>query len=235
MRTTQIILGLVLAIPLAFSAHAAKYKEAEVSNGGAVQGTITYNGAVKNRTVLPTKDKEVCGKARKVPQIIVGGGGGVAEAVVFISGIDSGKPWPDMGRPVINQEGCIFEPHVQVARRGKVDIVNSDPVLHNTHGYYGKATAFNVALPIKDAKVTKILRKTGELKIDCDAHGWMLGWVYVVENPYFMQTGEDGKFMIDNIPPGDYTMSIWQETLGLTEVAISVGGGETATVDVELK
>ena len=42
--------------------------------------------------------------------------------------------------------------HVQVARRGKIDIVNSDPILHNTHGYYGKRTAFNVALPIQDGK-----------------------------------------------------------------------------------
>ena len=151
-RSLQTILTLSLALLFATTANAAKYVEEAVSGGGAVQGMITYNGVVKNRTVLPTKDKEVCGKARKIPLVMVGDGGAVQDAVVYLKDVAKGKAWPDMGRPVVNNIACIFEPHVQVARRGKVDLLNSDPVLHNTHGYYGKATAFNVALPFKDAQ-----------------------------------------------------------------------------------
>ena len=234
-RSLQILFGFALAILLATTANAAKYAEEAVSNGGAVQGTITYNGVIEMRTALPTKDKEVCGKPRKIPLVMVGDGGAVQDAVVYIKDVAAGKPWGEMQKPLINNVACIFEPHVQVARRGKVDILNSDPVLHNTHGYYGKATAFNVALPFEGAKVTETLRRLGPVKTDCDAHGWMLGWVVVVPNPYYMQTGADGMYSLTDVPPGDYTLVVWQEQVGETEIPITVKAGETTELSVELE
>ena len=238
MRIPRPILSALFVIPLASPALAAKYQEGEVSGGGVIQGKIVYHGPVKTRTVLPTKDKNVCGGIRKEPLIVVGEGGAVKDSVVFLKDVAAGKPWPAMsggGRPVLDQVKCRFEPHVQVARRGKIDIVNSDPVLHNTHGYYGKRTAFNVALPIQGGKVTKLLRSAGEVRIDCDAHGWMLAWIYVVDNPYFAQTGEDGTFTIADVPPGEYTLAVWQETLGLTEMPVRVAANGTTEMPVELK
>ena len=213
-----------------------KYEEAAVSGGGTVQGKVVYNGSIKKKTVLPTKDKRVCGKVRKEPLILVGDGGAVQDSVVYLKGIGSGKPWPEMLArvPVLDQEGCKFHPHVQVARQGSLDIINSDPVLHNTHGYYGKRTAFNVALPEKDQKVTKVLKQPGTVKVDCDAHGWMLGWVHVVDNPYFFQTGEDGTFSIADVPPGEYTLAVWQEWLGETEYPVTVTAGGTTELDIDL-
>ena len=230
----QLLLAIALIVPFAFTAQAAKYVEEDVADGGTVQGKITYTGAVKMRTVLPTKDKEVCGKPRKVPNVVVGEGGAVQDSVVFLKDVAKGKAWPDMQKPVINNIDCIFDPHVQVTKRGKVDILNSDPVLHNTHGYYGKATAFNVALPFEGAKVSKILKRTGDVRTDCDAHGWMLGWLYVVDNPYFMQTGADGMFSISDVPPGDYTLVVWQEAVGEIEHSVSVAAGATTEVMIDL-
>lgn len=237
MRTLHPILSILFAIPLASPVLAAKYQEGEVSGGGTIQGKVVYHGPVKTRTVLPTKDKNVCGGIRKEPLVVVGEGGAVKDSVVFLKDVAAGKPWPEAtaARPVLDQEKCRFEPHVQVARRGKIDIVNSDPVLHNTHGYYGKRTAFNVALPIQGGKVTKLLRSPGEVRIDCDAHGWMLAWVYVVDNPYFAQTGEDGAFSITGVPPGEYTLAVWQETMGLVEMPVTVAADRTTEVPVELK
>ena len=213
-----------------------KYEEAAVSDGGTVQGKVVYNGSIKKKTVLPTKDKRVCGKVRKEPLILVGDGGAVQDSVVYLKGIGSGKPWPEMLTkvPVLDQEGCKFQPHVQVARQGGLDIINSDPVLHNTHGYYGKRTAFNVALPEKDQKVTKVLKQPGTVRVDCDAHGWMLGWVHVVDNPYFFQTGEDGTFSIADVPPGEYTLAVWQEWLGETEYPVTVTANGTTDLDIDL-
>ena len=238
MRIPKLMSSSLVLVFLAASAHAAKYQEGEVSSGGAIQGSILYHGPVKTRTVLPTKDKKVCGRMRKEPLIVVGDGGAVKDSVVFLKDVASGKPWPKASggaRPVLDQKDCKFVPHVQVARRGKIDIINSDPVLHNTHGYYGKRTAFNVALPIQGGKVTKILRSPGDVRIDCDAHGWMLAWIYVVDNPYFAQTGEDGTFSIVDVPPGEYTLAVWQEELGLTEMPVVVAADETTEVSVELK
>ena len=238
MRIPKLILSSLVLVSLTTSAHAAKYQEGEVSGGGAIQGSVLYHGPVKTRTVLPTKDKSVCGRMRKEPLIVVGDGGAVQDGVVFLKNVVAGKPWPTMsggGRPLLDQKNCKFKPHVQVARPGKIDIVNSDPVLHNTHGYYGKRTAFNVALPIQDGKVTKILRSPGEVRVDCDAHGWMLAWVYVVDNPYFAQTREDGTFSITDVPPGEYTLAVWQEELGLTEIPVVVAANGTTEMSVELK
>ena len=212
------------------------YQEVAVGDGGAIRGKVVYNGSIKKKTVLPTKDKRVCGKVRKEPLILVGDGGAVKDSVVFLKGVESGKAWPEMLTkvPVLDQKGCRFEPHVQVARQGSLDIINSDPVLHNTHGYYGKRTAFNVALPEKDQKVTKVLKSPGTVKVDCDAHGWMLGWVQVVDNPYFFQTGDDGTFSITDVPPGDYTLVAWQEWIGEIEIPVSVAAGETTELDIDL-
>ena len=240
MRTRNPILCALCLVWLAAPAFAAKakYDEVEVSGGGTIEGSVVYHGPVKKRTILPTKDKKVCGRVRKEPLIIVGDGGAVKDSVVLLTDVAAGKPWPKMSggeRPVLDQKDCRFKPHVQVARRGKLDIVNSDPVLHNTHGYYGKRTAFNVALPIQGGKVTKLLRSPGEVRIDCDAHGWMLAWIYVVDNPYFAQTGDDGKFSITDVPPGEYTLAVWQEELGAIEVPVTVAANEVTSVPVELK
>ena len=238
MRILHLTASVFLLVLLSTPSLAAKYQEGEVSGGGEIRGSVVYHGPVKTRTVLPTKDKRVCGKIRKEPLVVVGDGGAVKDSVVFLKDVATGKPWPKMSggeRPVLDQKSCRFEPHVQVARRGKIDIVNSDPVLHNTHGYYGKRTAFNVALPLQGGKVTKILRSPGEVRIDCDAHGWMLAWIYVVDNPYFAQTGDDGAFSIADVPAGEYTLAVWQEELGLTEVPIVVAANATTEVSVELK
>ena len=67
------------------------------------------------------------------------------------------------------------------------------------------------------------------------SHGWMLAWVYVVDNPYFAQTGDDGTFSIGDVPPGEYTLAVWQEELGLTEMPVTVAANEVKQMSVELE
>ena len=61
-------------------------------------------------------------------------------------------------------------------------------MLHNTHGYYGRRTAFNLALPNEGQRIPVDLTRPGEVRIDCDVHGWMEAWIYVVDNPYYAVT-----------------------------------------------
>lgn len=242
MRTLSIaVLAVVcISVPLfANTAVAAAYQVRPVSDGGTIKGKIVYRGDAPTKTVLPTKDKEVCGGPRKQALVSVGSGGEVKDAVVFLKAVAAGKAWAagadKAKKPQINNKKCVFEPHVQVVRAGPVDVVNSDPVLHNTHGYYGKNTAFNVALPTQGGKVTKSLRRPGLVRVDCDAHGWMEGWAYVVDNPYYAITGADGAFTISDVPPGNYTMVVWQEYVGTVEMPVSVKAKQTVQVPVELK
>jgi Carboxypeptidase regulatory-like domain len=229
------VVGVCAALLAPFAA--AQYQVAAVADGGTIKGKVIFKGTVPMKTVLPTKDKETCGGPRKDPLVIVGAGGEVKDVVVQLKEVKSGKAWTAPAKPAaIDNKGCDFHPHVQVIAGGNFDIVNSDPVLHNTHGYYGKNTAFNVALPLQDGKVTRPLRRPGVVRVDCDAHGWMEGWVVVADSPYYAQTGADGSFTISDVPPGTYTMVVWQEHTGEVEMPVTVKAKETVNVaTIELK
>jgi hypothetical protein len=236
-RTTPVLaVGLIACLHFAPFAVAAEYQSGAVADGGTIKGKVIYKGTVPTKTVLPTKDKETCGGPRKDPLVIVGPGGEVKEAVVHLKEVGKGKEWVKAAKkPEIDNVKCVFVPHVQVIPTGMVDIVNNDPVLHNTHGYYGTNTAFNVALPIQGGRVSKPLRRPGVVRVDCDAHGWMEGWIYVVDNPYYALTAADGTFTISDVPPGNYTLVVWQEHTGLTEMPVTVKAKDTVQVPIELK
>ncbi|WP_202314714.1 MULTISPECIES: carboxypeptidase regulatory-like domain-containing protein [unclassified Mesorhizobium] len=215
---------------------AQAYEIGPVEGGGTIEGTVVYRGNVPTQTIIPTKDVEVCGEPREEPLIRVGEGQAVESAVVYLAEVAKGKDWPESGKkPELDNIKCRFEPQVQVIAPGGIDIVNSDPVLHNTHGYYGKRTAFNLALPNKGQRIPTDLPRVGTVRVDCDAHGWMEGWIYVVDNPYYAVTGADGKFSITDVPPGDYKLVAVQPFTGPVETQVTVAGGQPTTLEVELK
>ncbi|MEY9168066.1 hypothetical protein ABIE78_006185 [Sinorhizobium fredii] len=215
---------------------ALSYEVSAVTGGGSIEGVIVYRGDVPTTKIIPTKDVEVCGQPRDEPLIRVGADQAVESAVVYLVDVASGKEWPAPGKtPELNNLKCRFEPQVQVIAAGPLDVINSDPVLHNTHGFYGKRTAFNLALPNKGQRIPVELPRPGTVRIDCDAHGWMEGWIYVVDNPYYAVTGADGKFSITDIPPGDYKLVAVQPFIGPIEMPVKVEGGKATKFDIELK
>jgi len=224
----------VLATAAALPAPA--YEEAPVENGGSISGTIAYQGNVPMRKIITTKDQDVCGGIRDEPEIVVDAAKGVTDAVVYLAQVDKGKAWPAAGpKPVLDQEKCVFKPRVQVMPAGALVVRNSDPVLHNTHGFYGKRTVFNLALPNQGQEIETELDRPGTVRVECDAHGWMLSWIYVVENPYYAVTAADGTFTIADVPPGDYTLIATHEFTGPQEIPVTVKAGESTAVAVELK
>jgi hypothetical protein len=215
---------------------ARSYEEGAVSGGGSIEGKIIYKGPVPTRKIIPNKDVEVCGGIREEPLIRVGSDQAVESAVVYISEIAKGKAWPPASKPPeLDNLKCRFVPDVQVIRGGPLVVVNSDPVLHNTHGYYGNRTAFNMALPNQGQRIPTELTRAGTVKVDCDAHGWMLGYIYVVDNPYFALTGPDGAFRITDVPPGTYTLVATHSLTGPVQQSVTVAGGKPTNLTIELK
>ena len=214
------------------------YEAVQVTDGGSIQGKVAFAGTPPpKKKVIPTKDKEACGSSpRDVDQILLGADKTVQDAIVYLQKVDKGKAWDKAAKPPeINNLKCDFQPHVQVIPVGDIDIVNSDHVLHNTHGFLDKLTVFNVALPNQGQRIKRPLRKSGLVRVECDAHGWMLGWILVAENPYYAVTGKDGSFTIKDVPPGSYTLVAWQEFTGPVEVPVTVKAKEVVSVPVELK
>jgi hypothetical protein len=234
---TMLVFGLsAIAAAAAIGAPARAYEVSAVTGGGAIEGMIVYRGDVPVNKIIPTKDPEVCGGVREEPLIEVGADQAVLNAVVYLVEVAKGKAWSEPGKPPeLNNIKCRFEPAVQVIPAGVLDVVNSDAVLHNTHGYYGKRTAFNLALPNQSQRIPTELKRAGAVRVDCDAHGWMEGWVYVVDNPYFAITGADGKFSIPDVPPGNYTLVAVQPFTGPVEQSVTVTENQATDLTIELK
>jgi plastocyanin len=233
----MIISGLVAFVFAATIAVPARaYEAGPVTGGGTIVGKVVFNDAVPTRKVIPNKDVEVCGGIREEPLIEVGPDKSVKNAVVYLVEVAKGKAWPAAGKtPELDNRKCRFEPEVQVIRAGPLDVVNDDPILHNTHGYYGKRTAFNMALPNQGQRIPTELTRPGTVRIDCDAHGWMEGWIYVVDNPYYAITGADGKFTITDVPPGNYSLVAIQSFTGPNQQPVTVTAGTPTNLTIELK
>jgi hypothetical protein len=236
MRARAIIASAALALASAVTP-AFCYDEGTVTGGGSVEGQIVYKGPVQTRKIIPNKDVEVCGGIRDEPLIQVGPDGTVENAVVYLADAAKGKAWPaETGKPAeLDNLKCRFVPNVQVIRAGPLVVINSDPVLHNTHGYYGNRTAFNMALPNQGQRIPTELTRAGTVRVDCDAHGWMEGWIYVVDNPYYAITSADGKFKISDVPPGSYKLVAVQSFTGPNELSVTVVGDKPTNLTIELK
>ncbi|PIQ86389.1 MAG: hypothetical protein COV74_04845 [Candidatus Omnitrophica bacterium CG11_big_fil_rev_8_21_14_0_20_45_26] len=200
-----------------------------------VQGQIQFDGTAPPVEKVEVKsDSATCGSVQQVQTLVLGKDHGIQDAVVKIVGA-TGELLPRTGK--LDQKDCQFVPHVQVHPLGStVEITSSDPVLHNSHGFYEDgSTAFNLAVPIVGMKVPAKLNKPGVIKLRCDAgHTWMSAYLVTSETPYFALTDQDGYFKIEGVPPGDYEIEIWQEWLGVHRESIHVDG-EGTTVNITLK
>jgi hypothetical protein len=208
------------------------YKETEVRDGGTVRGVVRFAGDPSKSPRLDiTKDTDYCGRIKVSPRLCVGRKNGVQHAVVFLEGIEQGKKFAPDIKPVLDQRRCNYEPHVTILPMGKqLEIVNSDPILHNVHAYDEQAeskTIFNIAQPIKGqrtmVKSTRML-KPGAVLTTCDAgHPWMSSYIMVAEHPYYAVTGADGNFSLQDVPPGTYKIKMWHEGVKVTRTEVENG------------
>jgi uncharacterized protein (DUF2141 family) len=90
-------------------------------------------------------------------------------------------------------------------------------------------------LPNQGQRIPTELTRPGTVRIDCDAHGWMEGWIYVVDNPYYAITGADGKFSITDVPSGNYNLVAIQSFTGPIQQSVTVTAGKPTDLTIELK
>ncbi len=205
------------------------------ADGGTISGTVKYGGTPPAaKKVEITKDKDVCGlKPHFEEDLEVDSSGGIANAVVVLK---DAKGTPKPGEVTFDQKGCDYVPHVLAFPAGStVDIVNSDGILHNIHTYSTKNPSFNMAQPKFKKVIKQKVDQPEVIKVTCDAHGWMRGWWYVTDTPYYAVTDDKGNFTIKDVPPGNYTIEVWQEKLGTDDQKVDVKAGQTATSNFTLK
>src|SRR6266850_2509586 len=123
------------AAVLALAGAAGAYEGGAVSGGGSVSGQVKFAGtAPAPEKFEVTKDPEACGKEKTKPDLLVGAGGGLANAVVVVKA-SKGKALTVPTEPVVfDQKGCEYHPHVLAFPAGStIRVLNPDGVLHNVH------------------------------------------------------------------------------------------------------
>ena len=138
---------------------------------------------------------------------------------------------------VFTQSGCIYDPHVLIARVGQtVKILNPDGTLHNVHVFSQVNDEFNQAMPAYQTEIERVFDKveTEPFAIKCDVHPWMNAFGVVLDHPYAAVTAADGSFSIPNLPAGTYQVQVWHELLGAQTHQVTVTEGGAATLDLAL-
>lgn len=203
--------------------------------GGTITGKVVFSGsAPAAKKIKVTKDPEKCGSEVADEELVVASDRGIKNVVVSVAGVQGNPPKLDKNATV-DQKGCVFNPRVVIVPAGApLDILNSDGVLHNFHTYSSKNPVINKAQPGFKKKMTETFAQAEVIKVTCDAHPWMLGWVVVTNHPYVAATDASGTFKIAGVPPGNHTIEIWHETLGKTAQTVSVKAGEEAKLTIEI-
>lgn len=243
MRTTLWLIALILGVTIlgvtVAPAPAAPYEEVEVKDGGSVTGRVTFVGTPPAPEVLVVStDHVACGQEAPSRALLVSANHGVQSAVLNLRDVARGRAWEER-EYTLGQTGCRFEPHVLLFRDGAdLNIFNHDRIAHGVRSY-GRDSVFNVGQPkfvvqllVED--FTKKLSERKVIRIGCDLHPWMKAWVVVQKHPYFALTDDDGSFRLADVPPGEYELELWHETLGEKARRVVVAPGKETVVTFEL-
>ena len=202
----------------------------DAQGGGTIEADVKYNGAPKVEKLKVNKDTEKCGTETTIEHVVVGSNKGLANAVVSVPDAKGATK----AKGAIDQHGCRFVPHVVVMQPGEIEIKNSDDILHNIHTYSTANPSINKAQPKFKKVMTEKLEKPEFVKVTCDVHSWMLGWVAVVPG-VAAATDTNGVAKLENVPAGKQKIEVWHETLGKQEKEVDVKAGAVTKVSFEMK
>lgn len=205
----------------------------------SITGTVTFSGAIPKMRPISMGSEPTCAAKHSTPPVsealVLGEDNKMANIFVKVkSGLADNSFETPKEPVVVNQEGCIYDPHVfGVMVDQPIKFLNSDGVLHNVHPLPKVNRSFNLAMPGTVTETTKAFSKAEEelFVIKCDVHPWMQAYMAVMPHPFYNVTGKDGKFTLSGLAAGTYEIEAWHERLGTLTKSVTVKDGETQSVD----
>jgi plastocyanin len=208
------------------------------ATAGTISGRVIFSG---DAPVMPTIDMSSnpsCERQHKTPAkaetVVVNPNGTLRYAFVWIKEGLAPAHWTPPAETVkLEQNGCIYEPHVVGVMTGQtLEILNDDPVNHNVHAESRVNAAWNESqAPKAEHKFRTFASPEVLFAMTCSVHPWMRSFVGVSPHPFFAVTGEDGAFTLRGVPPGTYTIEVVQEKLGKKEGKLTLSAGGNASID----
>ncbi len=207
------------------------------ATAASVSGQVKLDGTAPKPGRIDMSQDAAC-KGNNQAETIVADGGKLANVFVYVKEGLGNRGFDVPKDPVtIDQQGCRYHPHVLGAMAGQtIEIKNDDPTTHNIHPTPKDNREWNESQPPKAAPLEKTFaREEIMLPVKCNQHPWMKMYVNVVKTPFYAVTGDDGKYEIKGLPPGDYTLAFVQEKLGEQDQKVTLAPKDSKTVDTTFK
>jgi len=205
--------------------------------GGTITGTIKFTGVAPKNPAIDMSEEAACKAKYKTPPtqeaVVAGPANALANVFVYVkAGVPAGQTFTAPTTAVVlDQDGCRYHPHVLGIMVGQpLEILNTDPVLHNIKAIAKANRPFNVSQPNAGMKTTKTFTAPEVMvNLECNVHGWMQAYAGVRPDPFFAVSAPNGSFTISGLPPGTYTLEAWHEKFGTQTATVTIAGTESKT------
>lgn len=205
---------------------------------GTVTGKVSFKGTAPKYRAISMDADTVCAAKHKSPvhpeTVVVNSNGSLRNVFVYVKSGLEGKNFAVPDQPVeLDQEGCIYKPHVLgMQARQNIKVVTSDDTTHNIHPLPKVNREWNVSQPPgADPIIRSFTRPEATIPVKCNQHPWMRAYIHVVSHPFYAVTGEDGTFKLEGLPPGDYEIEAVHEEYGASTQKVSLAAKGTASAD----
>jgi plastocyanin len=157
-------------------------------------------------------------------------------SVVYLESAPRGAfDQPDQGRAAMDQRNETFVPHVLAITAGTVvDFPNSDRFYHNVFSL-SKAARFDLGRYAVGKSKSVRFNQPGIVRVFCEIHSHMNAFILVFGHPFFATTDSDGRYRINNVPPGTYNVIAWNEGLASEPKSVTIPPGGLAELDFAVR
>jgi plastocyanin len=206
---------------------------------GAISGRVTFDGTPAKAHTIDMSQEPSCAKQYAKPvlaeNVVTGRENALENVVVYVS-----VGAPDDTAPsqpaILTQKGCRYSPHILAFQVNQdFQIVNEDQTSHNIHTLPSSNREWNKMQPPGSPPIEDKYARPEFIPVKCNIHPWMKGTLAVMRNSHYSITAEDGEFKLPNLPPGNYTITAWHESYGEQSQEVTIGGGESKSLNFVFK
>jgi hypothetical protein len=205
---------------------------------GEITGKALFEGTPPKLAEIHMDQDPVCVAKHAEPVHIedgeVNSNGTLPNVFVYVKAGAEKYNFPVPAQPVIlDQHGCVYEPHVLGIMVGQeLRVVSSDATTHNIHPMPKENREWNQSQPPGAPPLIKrFTHPEIMIPVKCNQHPWMRAYIGVVANPFYAVTGSEGAFTIKGLPPGEYVLGARTATFGAQEQRVVVRANESTEAD----